>query len=86
MDSYYYPESFRVFCEPKQNYEKKEIYQSNGDRLANLKARTIYNNTSNNSTTFPYKINPVSKCLVSANNHDNLLLITKGKYYKDNFY
>ena len=86
---YPYPIKNQQFCDENSIPYEKEIYQSNGDRIENLKAKIIAHVPDRNiqlNKTFPFKFNKMTNCLVKANNLSNLLLYSKGRYYFLNYY
>ena len=82
----YYPNPIKKQC---IIVEEKPLFQSNNDRIQNLKAKTLSDIPKKNivlNKSGPFKLNKKTNCLVSANNAENLLLFTKGIYYYKNYY
>lgn len=82
----YYPNPIKKQC---IIVEEKPLFQSNNDRIQNLKAKTLSNIPKKNilfNKSAPFIFNKKTDCLISANNAENLLLFTKGKYYYKYYY
>lgn len=82
----YYPNPIKKQCIV---VEEKPLFQSNNDRIQNLKAKTLSSIPRTNilfDKSEPFKFNKKTNCLISANNAENLLLFTKGIYYYKNYY
>jgi hypothetical protein len=73
--------SFRAFASPRQN-------NSSSDQINKKKCSTIYKDILNKTKYKNCKnqnniyVNPVTKCLIGAQNHSELLNVTKGYYYQ----
>tara|TARA_Y100001970_G_C14259543_1_gene878684 strand:- start:19237 stop:19506 length:270 start_codon:yes stop_codon:yes gene_type:complete len=82
----YYPFPIKKQC---IMVEEKPLYQSNNDRIQNLKAKTLSQISNKNikfNKSYPFRFNKKTHCLISTNNAENLLLFTKGTYYYLNYY
>tara|TARA_Y100000816_G_C26044590_1_gene547346 strand:- start:15 stop:755 length:741 start_codon:yes stop_codon:yes gene_type:complete len=73
--------AFRAFGSPREKY-------SSSDQINKKKCKTIYNDILN-KTKYPnckkqknIYINPVTKCLIGAQNYNDLLNVTKGYYFE----